>query len=209
MQMETSTSIFNNDFSDNDCHQDQLYSGPAEGAGRTAAAPNPDVIPDDASAHLSVASEPTPPTIPKKRGWPSKKAQVEAVKEPEPLLKTVSVMFYLAIFSEVEMKKPEKQCKPSNTFLQMKSDCKWDTTKVQLLEKISQVLHPKLINFNNYIFSWSVPCYQSSQMQLHTDDDYRFLITHALKPKEAAANIRIEMKLTEACVFDSVPHIYT
>ena len=82
MQMETSTSIFDNDFSVNNCHQDQLYSGPAEGAGRTVAAPDPDVIPDDASAHPSVASEPAPPTIPKKRGQPSKKAQVEAVKEP-------------------------------------------------------------------------------------------------------------------------------
>ena len=82
MQMETSTSIFDNDFSVNNCHQDQLYSGPAEGAGRTVAAPNPDVIPDDASAHPSVASEPAPPTIPKKRGWPLKKVQVEAVKEP-------------------------------------------------------------------------------------------------------------------------------
>ena len=78
VQMETSTSIFNNDFSDNNHHEDQLYSGPAEGAGRTAAAPDP----DDTSAHQSVASEPTPPTIPKKRGWPLKKAQVEAVKEP-------------------------------------------------------------------------------------------------------------------------------
>ena len=82
VQIETSTSIFNNDFSDNDHHQDQLYSGPAEGTGRTVAAPDPDVIPDDASAHPSVASEPAPPTILKKRGQPSKKAQVEAVKEP-------------------------------------------------------------------------------------------------------------------------------
>ena len=105
------------------------------------------------------------------------------------------------------MKKPKKQRKPSNTFLQMKSDREWDTAKVQLLEKISQVLRPKLINFDDYIFSWSVPRYQSSQMQLHTDDDYKFLITHALKPKEAAANIRIEMKLAKACVFDSVPRI--
>ncbi|KIM64522.1 hypothetical protein SCLCIDRAFT_115078, partial [Scleroderma citrinum Foug A] len=109
------------------------------------------------------------------------------------------VTFYLAIFSEVEMKKPKKQRKPSNTFLQMMSDHKWDTAKAQLLEKISQVLRPKLINFDDYIFSWSVPCYQSSQMQLHTDNDYKFLITHALKPKEAAANIRIETKLAKAC----------
>jgi len=224
MQMETS--IFDDDFSD-DNHQDQLYSGPAEGAGRTAAAVNPDVIPGDTSAHPSVASEPAQPTIPKKRGQPAKKAQVEAVKgpgqfallsvcidssqymRPESLPKSISITYYLTIFSEVEMKKTEKQCKPSNTFLQMKSDRKWDTTKVQLLEKISQVLCPKLINFDDYVFSWRIPHYQSSPMQLQTDDDYNFLITHTLKPKEPAANIRIETKLTKACLFDSVPCIYT
>ena len=118
-------------------------------------------------------------------------------------------MFCLAIFLEVEMKKPKKQHKPSNTFLQMKSDHEWDTTKAQLLEKISQVLRPKLINFDDYIFSWSIPCYQSSQMQLQTNDDYKFLITHAWKSREATANIRIEMKLAKAHIFDSVPHIYT
>jgi len=221
VQMETS--IFDDDFSD-DNHQDQLYSGPEEGAGRTAAAVDPDVIPGDASAHPSVASaKPAQPTIPKKRGRPAKKAQVEAVKgpgqfallsvcidssqymRPESLPKSISITYYLAIFSEVEMKKTEKQRKPSNTFLQMKSDREWDTAKAQLLEKISQVLRPKLINFDDYVFSWSVPRYQSSPMQLQTDDDYNFLITHALKPKEPAANIRIETKLAKACLFDSVP----
>ena len=38
------------------------------------------------------------------------------------------------------MKKSKKQRKPSNTFLQTKSDHEWDTIKAQLLEKISQVL---------------------------------------------------------------------
>jgi len=79
VQMETS--IFDDNFSD-DNHQDQLYLGPAEGTGRTAAAVDPDVIPSDASAHPLVASEPVPPTILKKRGQPVKKAQMEAVKEP-------------------------------------------------------------------------------------------------------------------------------
>ena len=107
------------------------------------------------------------------------------------------------------MKKSEKQRKPSNTFLQTKSDCEWDTIKVQLLEKISQVLQPKLIDFNDYTVSWSVPHYQSSQMQLQTDDDYKFLITHALKPKEPLVNIKIETKIAKVRIFNSVSHIYT
>ena len=73
------TSIFNNDISDDD-HQDQLDLGPANGAGKTAASADSDVIPDDNSAHPLAASKPAP-TIPKKRGRPSKKAQMVASKE--------------------------------------------------------------------------------------------------------------------------------
>ena len=75
------TSIFINDFLDND-HQDQLDSGPANNAtSRTAVSTNSDVISDDTSAHPLAAGEPVPLTISKKRGQPSKKAQAGTSKE--------------------------------------------------------------------------------------------------------------------------------
>ena len=75
------TFIFTNNFLDND-HQDQLDSGPANNAAsRMAVLTNSDVISDDTSAHPLAASEPVPPTIPKKRGWPLKKAWAGASKE--------------------------------------------------------------------------------------------------------------------------------
>ena len=77
--VQMKTSIFNNDISDDD-HQDQLDLGPANSAGRTAASANSDVIPNDNSAHPLAASKPAP-TITKKRGQPSKKAQAVASKE--------------------------------------------------------------------------------------------------------------------------------
>ena len=74
------TSIFTDDFLDD--HQDQLDLGPANNAASRMAVPtDSDIIFDDASAHPPAASEPAPPTIPKKRGWPSKKAQAGASKE--------------------------------------------------------------------------------------------------------------------------------
>ncbi|KAL4069119.1 hypothetical protein J3A83DRAFT_4189013 [Scleroderma citrinum] len=144
----------------------------------TTAAVIPESIPNGVSNDNSTpqASEPPLLTVSKKRGQSSKKMQPAAVKEdPEEPPKPSSVMYYLAIFSEVEMKKSEKQCKPSNMFLQMKSDLMWDTIQAQLLEKISMTttLHG---------------------MQLQTDADHKFLITHALKPKEPAVNIKIEVK---------------
>ncbi|KAI6148063.1 hypothetical protein BKA82DRAFT_16709 [Pisolithus tinctorius] len=95
----------------------------------------------------------------------------------------------------MEMEKGEKQWKPSNTFLQLKPDLEWDTIKAQLLEKISQALQPKIISYTDYDITWVVPCYQGSHMQLQTEDDYKFLLMHALKPKEPAVNIKIEVKL--------------
>ena len=58
---------------------------------------------------------------------------------PEPP-KPVNITYVLTIYSKTEMEKGEKQRKPSNTFLQLKSDLEWDTIKAQLLEKISQAL---------------------------------------------------------------------
>ncbi|KAI6016153.1 hypothetical protein BKA83DRAFT_44003, partial [Pisolithus microcarpus] len=107
------------------------------------------------------------------------------------------ITYYLALFSEAEMKKTVKQWKASNTFLQLKPDFEWDMVKAQLLMKITQMLQPKLIDFNDYDFMWSIPCQQSSQMQLQMDDDYKFLIAHALKMKEPAVNVKIEVRFAK------------
>ena len=220
------TSIFTDDFLDD--HQDQLDLGPANNAASRMAVPtDSDVIFDDTSAHPPAASEPVPPTIPKKRGQPLKKAQVGTSKEsglfdllsaciditvyapPEPLPKAIkNITYYLAIFLEAEMKKGKKQRKASNKFLQTKSDHKWDTIKAQLLEKIDQTLRPKVINFDDYSFSWSVLHYQPLQMQLQTDVNYQFLVTHALKPKKPVVNIRVKTKPAKVHIFDSIPCIY-
>ena len=118
---------------------------------------------------------------------------------PEPP-KPVNITYFLAIYSKTEMEKGEKQQKPSNTFLQLKSDLEWDTIKSQLLEKISQALCPKTISYTKYDITWVVPHYQSSHMQLQTEDDYKFLLAHALEPKEPAVSVKIEAKLTKVRV---------
>ena len=115
---------------------------------------------------------------------------------PEPP-KPVNITYVLTIYSKTEMEKGEKQRKPSNTFFQLKSDLEWDTIKAQLLEKISQALRPKTISYTEYDITWVVPRYQGSHMQLQTEDDYKFLLAHALKPKEPTVNVKIEAKLTK------------
>lgn len=174
-----STSIFTDQFSDGDRPEN----------------PNRDTV-----SQVDEPPQPLPqPAVPKKRGRPSKKAlsvSKEAPELQEPP-KPTNVTYYLAVFSEAEMKKSVKQRKANNTFLQLKPDYEWDTVKAQFLMKITQTLQPKLIDFNNYDFTWNIPRQQSSQMQLQTDDDYKFLIAHALKMKEPAVNIKIEAKFAK------------
>ncbi|KAI5992675.1 hypothetical protein EDD15DRAFT_2196881 [Pisolithus albus] len=199
-----STSIFTDEFSDDKRPQDSSNTR------RVTDGVLLDSVPDhDAQEPALQADEPLPPptppptVAPKKRGRPSKKVlpaskeDNSAAPELQELPKPASITYYLALFSESEMKKTVKQWKSNNTFLQLKPDFEWDTVKAQFLMKVSQTLRPKLIDFNDYDFSWNIPRHQASQMQLQTDDDYKFLITHALKMKEPAVNVRIEAKFAK------------
>ncbi|KAI6021252.1 hypothetical protein EDC04DRAFT_2901316 [Pisolithus marmoratus] len=120
-----------------------------------------------------------------------------AALELQELPKPATITYYLALFSESEMKKTVKQWKSNNTFLQLKLDFKWDTVKAQFLMKVSEMLRPKLIDFNAYDFLWNIPHLQVSQMQLQMDGDYKFLITHTLKMKEPVVNVRIEARIAK------------
>ncbi|KAI6023435.1 hypothetical protein EDC04DRAFT_2606668 [Pisolithus marmoratus] len=190
-------SIFTNEFSDDNCLQDSVNAQRVR-----------DVLIDNVPDHntqepaLQVDELPPPPmVIPKKRGQPLKKvlpvtkegnsAAPELQEPPKP----TSITYYLALFSESEMKKTVKQWKSNNMFLQLKPDFEWDTVKVQFLMKITQTLQPRLIDFSDYNFTWNIPHQQSSQMQLQTDNDYIFLIAHALKMKEPTVNVKIEVGL--------------
>ncbi|KAI6039492.1 hypothetical protein EDC04DRAFT_2603155 [Pisolithus marmoratus] len=181
--MMMSMSIFTDEFSDDNCLQDSANAQRVR-----------DVLIDSVPDHntqepaLQVDKPPPPPTvIPKKRGQPSKKE----------LPKPMSITYYLVLFSESEMKKTVKQWKSNNTFLELKQDFEWHTVKVQFLMKIMQTLQLRLIDFSNYDFMWNIPCQQSSQMQLQTDNDYKFLIAHALKMKEPAVNVKIEARVAK------------
>ncbi|KAI5981242.1 hypothetical protein EDD15DRAFT_2380033 [Pisolithus albus] len=93
--------------------------------------------------------------------------------------------------------RPSKKVLPAS-----KEDFEWDTVKAQFLMKVSQMLRPKLIDFNDYDFSWNIPCHQASWMQLQMDNDYKFLITHALKMKEPTVNVKIEARVAKLSTTD-------
>ncbi|KIJ07779.1 hypothetical protein PAXINDRAFT_89848 [Paxillus involutus ATCC 200175] len=159
------------------------------------------------SSGLSIANPesdpvPTPPAPAKKRGRPKKQAVTskdqwqsdlqEAPLEPAKNLKA-TITYYLAMFTETQMRKPDKQQKSINTFLCLSSDIKFDTLKAQLLQKIHEKLAPKTLAYSNYSIEWMIPRAQTAPMSLSTAEDYQFLVGHALKQKSPSASIVIAL----------------
>ncbi|KAF8836322.1 hypothetical protein BDN67DRAFT_1014783 [Paxillus ammoniavirescens] len=157
------------------------------------------------SSGLSIAnpeSDPvlTPPAPAKKRGRLKKQAVTskdqrqsdlqEAPLEPAKNLKAM-ITYYLAMFTETQMRKPDKQRKSINAFLCLSSDIEFDTLKAQLLQKIHEKLAPKTLAYSNYSVEWTIPCAQTAPMSLSTVEDYQFLVGHALKQKSPSTNIVI------------------
>ncbi|KAF9243088.1 hypothetical protein BU15DRAFT_72287 [Melanogaster broomeanus] len=151
------------------------------------------IITTDSPEEPEKASVPPPS---KKRGRPRKQTNVpnnqslaaEDTSEAAPKLR---VTYYLAMFSESQMRKPEKQRKSVNTFLSLSSDVDFDTLKAQVLQKICEKLAPKTLAYENYSIEWTIPRIQTAAMSLSSSADYKFLIDHALKQKNPSANVVI------------------
>ncbi|KAG1774924.1 hypothetical protein EV702DRAFT_1199763 [Suillus placidus] len=118
-------------------------------------------------------------------------APTEAVVNSEP--QKIKITYFLAMFAEDQLRKPEKQRKAINTFLFLTSDQEFDTLKAQILQKISEKLKPKTLAYGNYSVEWYIPRIQTAPLALSSPDDYKFLLNHALKRKAPTANIVIQI----------------
>ncbi|KIJ07500.1 hypothetical protein PAXINDRAFT_90301, partial [Paxillus involutus ATCC 200175] len=105
------------------------------------------------------------------------------------------ITYDLTIYSISQMQKAEKQRKSVNTFLVLASDYEFDTIKAQILMKIAESLNPKMIAFEDYSISWTIPRTQVSSMPLRTPADYLFCLDLVVKQKTPSVNLIIE-----ACV---------
>ncbi|KAG2113824.1 uncharacterized protein F5147DRAFT_650234 [Suillus discolor] len=102
------------------------------------------------------------------------------------------ITYFLAMFPEDQLRKPEKQQKAINTFLCLSSDQEFDTLKAQILQKISEKLKPKTLAYENYSVEWYISRLQTAPLALSSADDYKFLLEHALKQEALTANIVIQ-----------------
>ncbi|KAG1765075.1 hypothetical protein EV702DRAFT_1204726 [Suillus placidus] len=74
---------------------------------------------------------------------------------PGPVTKEVS--YIITVFSAAEMKKAKTKCEPISASVNLNSDEPWDTLKAQVLVKISNVIKPRILNFNNYALTYQIP----------------------------------------------------
>lgn len=105
-----------------------------------------------------------------------------------------AITYYLTMFSDAQMRKPEKQRKSVNTFMVLSSEIEFDTLKAQILEKISKSLKPNIIAFKNYAIAWTIPRTQASSIPLSSAADYLFLLELACKQKTPSVNLVIETR---------------
>ncbi|KAG2338750.1 hypothetical protein BDR05DRAFT_951690 [Suillus weaverae] len=74
---------------------------------------------------------------------------------PGPVMKEVS--YIITVFSAAKMKKAKTKCKPISASVNLNSDEPWDTLKAQVLVKISNVIKPCILNFNDYSLTYQIP----------------------------------------------------
>jgi hypothetical protein len=74
---------------------------------------------------------------------------------PGPVTKEVS--YIITVFSAAEMKKAKTKCEPISASVNLNSDEPWDTLMAQVLVKISNVIKPRILNFDDYALTYQIP----------------------------------------------------
>jgi hypothetical protein len=110
---------------------------------------------------------------------------------------SIDITFDVTVFSIAEMKKPAKQRGDgSSSYIVFTSSEPWDTLKAQLMAKISQILDPTPITFEDYHVTFTVPRHSKTPLPLLSSDDFTQLLQRTLKTKtNPTAKIVVEAKV--------------
>ena len=97
------------------------------------------------------------------------------------------------------MKKSAKQCGDgTSSYIVSSSSEPWDTLKAQLMAKISQILNPTCIAFEDYYVTFTVPRHSKNPLPLLSSDDFTQLLQRTLKMKtNPTAKIVVEVNTPE------------
>lgn len=113
------------------------------------------------------------------------------------------IAYTISIFTLSQMAKdPKKRGDGKTVLMEIGADLVWDTWKAQLLVKISTVLKPAKILFDDYEVTFSIPRIHPKATALSDDSSYKFMVTRASKGKDRSVSIVVEPVIPEkASVF--------
>ncbi|KAG0696077.1 hypothetical protein DFH29DRAFT_813490, partial [Suillus ampliporus] len=66
------------------------------------------------------------------------------------------ISYMVLILSASKMKKPKSKREPVNASIDLRTDKPWDTLKAQILVKISAVINPRMLCFDNYLLTYHI-----------------------------------------------------
>jgi hypothetical protein len=112
------------------------------------------------------------------------------------------ITYNISAFSAMQMKKSKsKRGDPLNDFMQLSENCVWDTMKAQILVKISELLQPKTIDYDDYSVSFSIACHLPQPMPLNSAEKYNYMLERALKNKtDPAVKVIVEGRAPKSMV---------
>jgi hypothetical protein len=109
---------------------------------------------------------------------------VRSTTEP-PALAAKMLTYILTLIPASETSKPASKRAVKSATLQLKSDEPWSTLEAQLLVKISALLKPKILNYEDYQVYFYIPrSVPKPGMILSNEDDYSILIQRATSLKK-------------------------
>lgn len=102
--------------------------------------------------------------------------------------------YILTITPESEANKPASKRTLRSATLQLKSDEPWSTLEAQLLVKISALLKPKRLNYEDYQVYFYIPqSIPKPGMILSNEEDYTILLQRAMTLKRPDPTINIDI----------------
>ncbi|KAF9003609.1 hypothetical protein BDQ17DRAFT_1213759, partial [Cyathus striatus] len=106
------------------------------------------------------------------------------------------VAYVLAVFSAEQLALPISKRVSKGATMYLSTEEPWDTMKAQILVKISQLLDPKILDFDNYKVTATIPrIIAKPGIPLASDSDYMLLTQRLLgthNTVEPLANIKVE-----------------
>ncbi|KAL0949268.1 hypothetical protein HGRIS_009346 [Hohenbuehelia grisea] len=145
----------------------------------------------------TLVADPVVPSV-----TPQKRRRGGNKKDTTPAPASKTVLYVLAVFSAIELQKPVSKRSAKSATLSSSTEEPWDTIKAQLLAKISSLLDPKTLSFDNYKVTATIPRVLGKPgVPLASDTDYALIVQRFLgmRNTDPLANITIEeLTSTEA-----------